>query len=383
MLFFDIAIKQFGNPIEWGSAKRAFALLVVYLLGQCIYLFSLWFALGSDTLTQFLNIELAQAHLQHFRQFTITSLFLICAVAVLARQWPSCHAYEHLAVQYFAISHVYYGYTIGLMGLPTGVVLAGVTVLGFISMNRSAVVYGFATAMIALLSITYLTLSGQIPYAPLAATSVQYDSQLQTVWTAVYGVFSIPILAILFSISYIVLRRWRMREEQVQVLSSTDPLTGLLNRRCILEHLAKAKKKSELTGEPLAVVLLDLDHFKQINDTWGHDVGDNALRVAAETLKKTVRQNDFVGRYGGEEFLIVLPGLEPEQARMLAERIRLAIAGTKVDINLEATLNVTASLGMCCCQTKHQLSQDELIKQADAALYQAKNDGRDKLVVAG
>ncbi len=374
---------KYGNPLEWTSAKKASFLLDVYFVGQCVYFVSLFFALNSDALRPAMNLEQAYQHLAYFKLLLLFTLIAVAGIKIVSRSCKDCVLYEHIAAQFFAITHVYYGYTIGLMALPTGVVLAGVPVLGFIVFNRKVVVFSSLSAIITVILFSFATFKDILPYAPLAKSITQSNGQLEPTWMAVYIFFAAPLLVIIFAITYYVLHRWRLREEEVQFLSTTDSLTGLLNRRSIMERLEHAKEISEKTCQPLAVIMVDLDHFKQINDTWGHSIGDCALQSAANALKSTIRQHDFVGRYGGEEFLVILPGLEAEQAQILAERIRIAVADTKVDVNPQVTLGVTASLGMCCCGLGRKLSLEDLIKQADMALYKAKHDGRDKLVVAG
>jgi len=179
-----------------------------------------------------------------------------------------------------------------------------------------------------------------------------------------------------------VLQRWRVREQQVIDLSRTDSLTGLINRRYILELLSLEKKQCESKALPLSIVMVDLDYFKKINDGWGHAVGARALVAAAAALRSSVRQNDHVGRYGGEEFLVVLPGLDSTQARMLAERIRTTIAAVVLELPNNQCLSLSASLGMSSFAVTDDVSVDHLIKQADLALYRAKDSGRDQLVVA-
>ena len=188
-------------------------------------------------------------------------------------------------------------------------------------------------------------------------------------------------LLIIFALTYYVLQRWRVREQEANYHSRTDSLTGLVNRRCILELLEQEQKRSVRERAPLSVVMVDLDHFKLINDSWGHQVGDAVLVLASRALKHTLRQHDHVGRYGGEEFLVILPGLEAEQARNLAERIRVAIGEVMMDLPGGQHLSLSASLGMTSVSATHPVSVDVLIKQADTALYQAKSCGRDQVVV--
>ena len=167
--------------------------------------------------------------------------------------------------------------------------------------------------------------------------------------------------------------------DRLQFQATHDVLTGLLNRGTVLEIFARELERSRRTRVPMAVLMLDLDHFKRINDTYGHLAGDAVLKEAATRLLHAVRSYDSVGRYGGEEFLVVLPGCDSHQALRTAERIRCAIAQRPVDAR-DAQIEFTASIGLTLSASS-QHSANEVLAVADAALYQAKNSGRDRTVI--
>jgi diguanylate cyclase (GGDEF)-like protein len=154
-------------------------------------------------------------------------------------------------------------------------------------------------------------------------------------------------------------------------------LTGLLNRNSILEKLDDELSRAARAGNPVSVLMADLDRFKSINDCHGHLAGDAVLREAARRLKSTARRYDSVGRYGGEEFLIVLPGCDASQAAVQAERMRQAIGATPFQTPSQP-VPVTASLGVACC---YNCAPGALVRKADDALYAAKAKGRNQVVV--
>lgn len=162
--------------------------------------------------------------------------------------------------------------------------------------------------------------------------------------------------------------------------STKDPLTGLANRGAILGELQSRFDLSRRHGRPLSVVMCDLDHFKQINDTYGHGAGDLVLSNFGELVHQNLRGTDLAGRIGGEEFLLVLPETEMEGAMFLAERLRTALGG-KPQVLANATLKVTCSLGVA---ERGPSDRDGgmLLGRADGALYQAKRQGRDRAMVA-
>ncbi len=155
-----------------------------------------------------------------------------------------------------------------------------------------------------------------------------------------------------------------------------DSLTGLMNRSAILEILEKELSRAWRTQTPLSVVMADIDHFKQINDVYGHAAGDQVLKEAARRISSSIRQYDHCGRYGGEEFLVVAPGCGRSSAREIAERLRRNLCKSDIAVEDKA-VRVTLSLGLA----EYRLGQDvdSLIKEADAALYRAKQQGRNRV----
>jgi len=167
-------------------------------------------------------------------------------------------------------------------------------------------------------------------------------------------------------------------QEALRQQATTDALTGAWNHRAIMDILEREVSRSQREGRPLGVVLGDLDHFKRINDTYGHMGGDEALREAAQRMRTAVRPYDFVGRYGGEEFLIVLPGCDYANAIRSAERIREHIA-SKPACYQKQSIAFTASFGIVAYAPPRPIEWHSLLQNADAALYQAKNGGRNRV----
>jgi diguanylate cyclase (GGDEF)-like protein len=158
-----------------------------------------------------------------------------------------------------------------------------------------------------------------------------------------------------------------------------DPLTGLANRRTAAGRLEVECMRARRQGEPLSVLMLDLDHFKRVNDRWGHAAGDQVLAAVARILCEELRGADLPARYGGEEFLAILPNADSARALRVAERVRERIAGTPIALP-EATARITVSVGIA------SLAPDEvataLVARADEALYAAKQTGRNRCLAA-
>ena len=165
--------------------------------------------------------------------------------------------------------------------------------------------------------------------------------------------------------------------EKARQLAMSDPLTGLLNRRAFLESIQRWLAHFDRYSQPLSLMLLDVDHFKKVNDTYGHDGGDAVLRAIADALPAATRQTDVVARWGGEELVIGLPHTNGLGARVAAERVRRAIAGLVVALPDGRSASVTASVGIACAVVGQSI--DALISRADEAMYLAKSRGRNRV----
>jgi two-component system chemotaxis response regulator CheY len=171
--------------------------------------------------------------------------------------------------------------------------------------------------------------------------------------------------------------RLRASLQQLSLLASHDSLTGLLNRRALYEIIEKEKSRTFRQGIPFSVIIIDIDHFKLINDQYGHLVGDDALCQVAAVIESQKRNYDYAGRWGGEEFLVVLPGANESEACGVAERIRIAIKDISIPLDDSRGVKLHASLGVASITNEETFSLEKLIERADKALYQAKEAGRD------
>ena len=170
-------------------------------------------------------------------------------------------------------------------------------------------------------------------------------------------------------------------QDDLRARATFDELTGLLNRATILERLDRELKVSARTGAPVSVVLADLDDFKRVNDTHGHPVGDEVLREASKRMAGRMRSYDDLGRYGGEEFLGVLPGCPPAGVLAVAERMRHSV-GTLSITTVAGPIELTVSFGVATSDPAHPVLASALVAAADEALYRAKRSGRNRVEAA-
>ena len=176
-------------------------------------------------------------------------------------------------------------------------------------------------------------------------------------------------------------RQLEAKNRLLEELALTDSLTGLPNRRAIEEWATRQLSGAARYGFSFLVVLADLDHFKTVNDTHGHDAGDTVLKKFADILKSNSRRSDICGRIGGEEFLFILTHTTQENARVVIERIRAELEAAKFDFD-GSTLTVTASFGLAGFEGARAPDFNRLVSQADAALYAAKRTGRNRIEIA-
>lgn len=166
--------------------------------------------------------------------------------------------------------------------------------------------------------------------------------------------------------------------ENLNYLSTTDSLTGLCNRRALTDTLHHEIERAQRYDTDLSLILCDLDRFKPINDTYGHAAGDAALQAVSEALKTSLRKTDILGRYGGDEFMIILPETSLSGAKMLAEKVRCAVSEIELSVGKNKRIGLSLSLGVAgCCAPAENL--DTLVRLADSALYESKQGGRNKV----
>ena len=251
-----------------------------------------------------------------------------------------------------------------------------------VALKRSAIVSGSLTALATIVALALLLASQLRPYAAIVASLRDYArnaASLETVHERLTRLTParrnelhdiIDALVRMIDAVRTQLERVHAYAGQLETLATTDALTGLHNRMSISAILQAEKKDFDTHGTPVAVLMLDVDSFKAINDTHGHQAGDAVLVAVAKALRGASRKLDSVGRWGGEEFLLVAPGIDAAAAPVLAERLRAAVA----DGDYAEGLRVTASIGVA--QARAGDTVDTLIGRADAALYQAKAAGR-------
>ena len=209
------------------------------------------------------------------------------------------------------------------------------------------------------------------------AAEMRYDvSNLKQTISVSIGTFT----AMMISLGLVLLAKERS-ESLFQRLALRDVLTGILNRRAVLEQFSKELERARRDASYLAVAMVDIDHFKQINDVYGHLAGDEVICHCVNQLTQRIRESDSIGRYGGEEFLVLLPHTSPEHAVAVLDQLRASVAESPARFG-EASISLRISIGVCCVVPNEDDTTASLLARADAALYDAKGLGRNTLCLA-
>ncbi len=289
--------------------------------------------------------------------------------------------YTTVTLWAYAVTSVSACYLIGTLNVVTGLVMMGAPMLGLILFTIRQVLIVFVAGLLMMLTLSLLSALQIIPYAPILKPEQAASAHLSLYWTLCLMLASGFYVIYQTIIMSAMVHAWHSREQDIRTLSQTDALTGVANRRRILELLDEVLDSNRDTDNPVSVLMVDIDHFKRINDDHGHLVGDRALTAAAAALRDCLRQGDMIGRYGGEEFLIVLPGARVAHALDIAERCRHAIGALVIDTN-GSSLPLTASVGLACRARSDIQNSDHVIHLADEAMYEAKKNGRNRVVAA-
>lgn len=312
-----------------------------------------------------------------FLWFQAVGHALLAFLAVVVRRRPERTTpwLVHAEIQLWAVCASFSTYAIGPFTSPFGVLPLAVLMIGLLVFEARPMRFGVLTMAAGVGLGMILPQLGVVPYAPFVGSSPVVDGVLHPAWVLSFGVPTVFLSVLVLVIHASLLGQVRARQTELERLSSTDSLTGLSTRAVFFRALEQELARSRRHGQPLAVLMIDADHFKAINDTHGHTVGDEVLRAFGEKIRAALRVEDLAARYGGEELAVLLPHTSLEQVRTVGERL-LMVART---IPVAGRPTFTVSIGAAMLAPGE--SGDVLVARADAALYASKSAGRNRLTL--
>ncbi|MCA9534308.1 MAG: GGDEF domain-containing protein [Myxococcales bacterium] len=302
--------------------------------------------------------------------------------SVMRRQTDGPVWLGHLTVQLYALPNLYAAYLLGPVTSPFLVVLLGSGLLGLLTFPPRIAWTAVITASLGLLGMEVARVLDIVPYSPLLRVAPQDDERVMHFWSGLMWFIVVSVSALLFTLFHVLLDELRKREAALHQLTRTDALTSLYNRRHFMQQLGNEHARATRYSRPLSCMMVDLDHFKRINDEHGHAVGDIVLRETAARLRQALRETDVLARLGGEEFGALLPDTDLDGARRVAERCRELLGGAPIQVEGRPSVRVTASFGVAQLDAVAAPGPEDLLRAADMALYASKGRGRNRVSLA-
>lgn len=367
--------------LNWPTPKKCMLILVMGLGMHVLWTGWKLLVILHPEFWRFVNADLIRSEIINniFAMILLAELTFFCWY--FRDNAKATTFFSYVSVYCFTFTLCREAYLSGLMSPTMGVTLVVAITIGRFLFGKFLIYSAAALGYGSILMMLQLTIDGKLPYAPIfAAETNAFKLEQLAFWSYSMLLFIVPTLVVGMYLLERLLDDWQQREQLVQLLSMQDSLTQIYNRRAVGQFLDALieDKSSKPAILPSALILLDLDHFKAINDTYGHAMGDNVLVETAKILSSNVRQGDIVGRYGGEEFIIVLSKIpHAAQATHVAERCRREISELVI-LHEGRQIPITASFGVVTFESG--INMDHLFNLADSALYQAKANGRNQTV---
>jgi len=364
-----------GSLLERSSVDKCVVIAIISLALRFLNALVMQWAIDDP---DFLSVVDGDVSARLSQSFWGMTLFWALAVAwgfAIRRRAPEEPIYVTMVLMAVALTSVGIAFLTGQYTTPALLIIVGFLVICYMAFPRRFYLPPAITIALTLVGMSALERLHVIPYAPLFRMH-GYGLGPHPNGIAVFFAILIVVVAFVVIGSAFVfsVRGLRRREELLRDESRTDSLTGMANRRYFLDQAHRELARASRYRLPVSCLMLDLDRFKRVNDRFGHAAGDQVLIAVASRLTGLLRQQDFIARLGGEEFAMLLPHTDAEQAAVVAERCRQVVAGIDFIFN-GVPHPVTTSVGVASL-VGEELTTSELLKRADEALYQAKADGR-------
>lgn len=373
---FSRSLLPTGSPFGWNARGRS--LYVQFLTALLMVIVTLSFA-GFDGWPFLLERPNDQSALR------TTTILSFCALAFwVAFYWwtwsrpnPRNHGFSWLLFGTVA-AHIVTGtavcYALGPYTAASGLITVAALLLGMVLLRRRYLWIAVVGWFVSMFAMHFLSTAGVLPFLELFEVSLEPTdiAKVAAERAAAAALIYIPLAIVMDHLISV----WRADEMSLYEAAQFDSLTGAYTRGFAVAVMQRALLKASEEGKPLAVLMVDLDHFKRINDAHGHALGDLVLKQTTHAIQSTLRADDIVGRFGGEEFVVLLSGADLKQAMGAAERCRAAVE--TMEIPGAPYLSVTASVGVAAFP-EHGDELDGLLKASDRAMYAAKANGRNRI----
>ena len=375
---FSASLLPSGSPFGWNARDRSLYVQFLTALLMAIVTFSLVALDGWP----FLLERPADAALQTTSLLAVGALVFWIGFYVWTWRWGPRHEAKFSWLLFATIAaHIITGtavcYAIGPYTAASGLITVAALLLGMVLLERRSLWLAVVGWFVSMFAMHVASKAGVLPFLSLFEASLEAPDLAKVAAERAFAaaLIYIPLAVVMDHLIGV----WRQDERSFYEAAQFDSLTGAYTRGFAISVMQRALLKARGDSKPLGVLMLDLDHFKRINDAHGHARGDLVLKETTRAVQSMLRAGDIVGRFGGEEFVILLPGADLEQALGAAERCRAAVA--KMEIPDAPYLSVTASVGVAALP-EHGDNLDALLKASDRAMYVAKGNGRNRVETA-
>ena len=365
-----------GSPFGWNACDRS--LYVQFLTGLLMLIVALSFA-AVDGWPFLLQRPDDEAALRSTTILALAAMLFWLGFYAWTRRFYLRRGTKGSRLLFATIAaHIVTGtavcYALGPYTVVSGLITAAALLLGMVLLERRWFWMAVGGWLLAMSAVHVASKAGLLPFLSLFEMSFEQSdiAKVAAERTVAAALIYIPLALVMDHLIIV----WRQDEQSLSEAAQIDSLTGVYTRGFAMGVMERALRKAVRDEAPLAVLMLDLDHFKRINDAHGHARGDLVLQQTTRAMRSALRAGDIVGRFGGEEFVVLLPGADLEQAMGAAERCRAAVQ--KMKIPSARYLSVTASVGVAAFP-EHGDSIDTLLRASDTAMYSAKANGRNRI----